>query len=82
MKILVSSGEYKEIIELGIDNRRIAHRIGCLRAVESRESLSRIIRTSIHLDSQDPQDAQDDDLYSSTEVVEGLLEMEGGGKWP
>lgn len=78
MRILVSSGEYQEIVALNIDNRRIAHRIGCLGAIKSGKPLGRIIRTSIHLDTQDPQDAQDDDLYTSTEAVEELLEMEGG----
>ncbi len=70
MRILVSSGDYREVVDLEINDRRIAHRIGCIRAVESGRELGRVIRSSIHLDSQE---IQDDDLWSSTEIVEELL---------
>ena len=70
MIILVSSGDYREIVEIETNDRRIAHRIGCIKAIESGEELGRVIRSSVHLDSQE---IQDDDLWSSTEVVEELL---------
>lgn len=73
MKYLVSSGDYREVIELNTDDRRVAHRIGCLRAVESGEELGLVIRSSIHLDSDE---IFDDDLWSSTEVIEDLLRQE------
>jgi len=70
IKLLVSSGEYQEIIKFKINDRQIAHRMGCLRAIKSGKPLGRIIRTSTHLDTEVP---QEDDLFSSTELVEELL---------
>ena len=73
MKILVSSGKYQEIIELNTVDRRVAHRIGCLRAVESGKELGQVIRSSTHLKSRKP---QDDDLWTATEVIEDSLRKE------
>jgi len=71
VKLMVSSGDYREVIEFATEDRKVAHRLGCIAAVESGKELGRVIRSSVHLSDDE---IRDDDLWSLTEAIEEILE--------
>lgn len=78
MKILVNSGDYREIVLLKTDNRELAHHLGCLEAIESGKDLGQLIRTSTHLRSH--KKIHDDDLWSLTETIKKVMMYHGSEK--
>ncbi len=71
MKIVVASGEYREILKFKTDDRSRAHRLGCVEAVKSGKVLGQVICSSVHL--QNP-GVNDDDIFTLTSVVQAMLE--------
>jgi len=71
MQIVVFSGQYREVLKVETANRTLAHRLGCIEAVESGQDLGEVIISSVHLDSPV---LQEDDMLSLTSVIQALLE--------
>jgi hypothetical protein len=49
MLIRVSSGDFLKVIDAGVEDRKEAHRVGCVYAVQSGKRLGRLIRSTIHI---------------------------------
>ena len=71
MKLKVSSGDYAEVVDFPTEDRKVAHRLGCLRAARSGKELGRVIRSSAHLTDDE---IHDDDLWTLSEAVEQISE--------
>lgn len=71
MKISVRSGDFQGVMDVGGDDRIVAHRLGCLQAVASGRNLGTVIMTSTHLDNPGE---NDDDLLTLTEKAIELIE--------
>ena len=74
MKLLISSGDFREIVDFSTRNRKVAHRLGCIKAVLSGKRLGIIIRTSTHVDAKTGE-YFDDDLFLLVEGAENALKI-------
>lgn len=56
MIILAQSGEFKEILQFKNDDREAVHRLGCIKAIQSRKVLGAFIATSLLADFEEQSD--------------------------